>query len=200
MINYDNKIFNINIPTGPPEVGKLLIAEPFLKEDYFHHAAIMLVDYKNGSEAMGLVMNRLTSYSLHDVLESVNDTVQIPLFCGGPMSTNRLFYIHSLGSIIPDSKQIGNNLFVGGDFDAVLNYLNSGYPTECVIRFFLGYSGWSPYQLQEEIENNVWAVMSVSNSKEILSGSEDAYWHRCVRQLGKEYKGWRYHPRNPHAN
>lgn len=200
MINFDKKLFNIDIPSSLPTVGSVLVAEPFLREEHFHHGVIALIDYLPDQNAMGVVLNRTTSYTLQTVVDRVTLRDPVPLFCGGPMSVDRLFFIHTLGSIIPDARHIADDLYIGGDFDHVVDYVNSGYPIEGYIRFFIGYSGWSPRQLDEEIENRVWAVTHPHSSASLLEGAEDPYWHRFVRLLGNDFKGWRFHPRNPHSN
>ena len=55
MPDLDSSIFKINLPTGKPAVGSLLVAEPFLREEYFNHGIISLVEYERGKSAMGLV-------------------------------------------------------------------------------------------------------------------------------------------------
>lgn len=54
MPNLDSSIFKINLPTCKPAVGSLLVAEPFLREEYFNHGVISLVEYERGKSAMGL--------------------------------------------------------------------------------------------------------------------------------------------------
>lgn len=200
MIDFDKRIFNIDIPCGPPSVGSLLVSEPFLKEDYFHHTVICIADYAPDSTAMGIVLNRQTSYTLQNLINEATIQEPVPVYCGGPMAYDRLFFLHTLGDIIPHSRLITQNLYVGGDFKSILDYVNQGYPLEGYVRFFIGYSGWSRMQLDEEINNKVWAVTESSDSTALLTGSEDTYWHRYVRLLGNRFRGWRYHPRNPHAN
>lgn len=200
MINYDNELFNIDIPGGKPSVGSLLVSEPFLKEEYFHHAVISVIDYAPYAEAMGVVMNRMTTFTLQGLIDRISVETPIPIFCGGPMSCDRIFYLHSLGEIIPDSQPVAEGLFVGGSFDAIIDYVNAGYPVEGYLRFFVGYSGWSPRQLDEEIANRVWAVTPADSPARLLTGCEDSYWHYHVRRLGNRFKGWRYHPSNPHVN
>jgi len=201
MIDFESLLFNIDVSTRCiPRPGALLVAEPFLRERYFHHAVICLVDYEPRGEAMGIVLNNRTSYTLQDLLPAVTATEPIPVFCGGPMSCERLYFMHTLGDLIPDSREICQGIYIGGDFDTMLSIVNDGYPCEGNLRFFLGYSGWGTGQLDEELLKNVWAVTDIPSFQNLLSGEEDAYWHRIVRTLGKNYRGWLYHPRNPHSN
>ena len=108
--------------------------------------------------------------------------------------------VHRLGDIVPGSRLIANGLYVGGDFEMLIDYVNSDMPLEGYVRFCLGYSGWGAGQLDEELRKKVWAVASVSDTENLLAGSEDAYWHRQVKQMGRDYRGWLYHPQNPRMN
>jgi putative transcriptional regulator len=198
--NLDSSIFKINLPTGKPALGSLLVAEPFLREEYFNHGVISLIEYELGKSAMGLVLNKPTGYTLGDAIEGINDEVDIPIYCGGPLSCDRLFYLHSLGNEFNGAKQIADNLFVGGDFQQVKDYVNMGCDTDGKMRFFVGYSGWDPHQLEEEISKHVWAVAPKPANEEIFREDGDSFWYRIVRLLGDSYKNWLYHPVNPQYN
>lgn len=200
MKEIDKTIFNINIESASAAAGSLLIAEPFLRDRNFAHAVICLVEYEEHGTAMGIVMNRSTSYTLQELVSSIEVERAIEVYCGGPMSCDRLYYIHTLGAIIPGSKEICDGLYIGGSFEAMTEYVNAGYPIDGHIRFFIGYSGWGRNQLDEEIDSNVWAVGSINSAGSLLSGEDDAYWHREVRRLGERYRGWQFHPLNPHSN
>lgn len=200
MIDYDNELFNIKISGEAPQQGSLLVAEPFLKDEHFAHSVICLIEYSHTGTAMGIVLNRQTQYKLGELVNNVNTKSDIPIFCGGPMSHNRLYFIHRLGNLIPDSREIAKGLYIGGNFDAITEYINDGMPVEGMIRFFVGYSGWDRNQLDEELSQNVWAVTKIPDLKTILTGSEDVFWHRMVRSMGHKYRGWLYHPANPQWN
>lgn len=199
MKNYD-KIFNINIEAKQPQLGSLLVSEPFLKDEYFGHSVICLIDFERDSNPMGVVMNHRTAYTLDQLIEGIESEQEIAVWCGGPVATDRLYFMHTLGDMIPDSREIVPGLYVGGDFEWMKNYVNSGLPIDRFIRFFIGYSGWSHEQLAQEITDNVWAVTDIKSPSALLEGGEDSYWHLLVRQLGSDYRNWLYHPRNPHLN
>lgn len=199
----DKFLFNIDISTSlRPADGCLLVAEPFLKEFYFKHAVITMIDCPEQGGSMGVVMNRKTAHRLDRLLPSVKLPQDIPVFCGGPMSVDRLFYLHTLGNeILPGAREIAAGLYIGGDFKAMTDYVASGYPIDSHIRFFIGYSGWESGQLSDEIDKNVWAVASPSpRPEELLTLSGDRYWHREVRRLGDRFRAWQYHPSNPSVN
>ncbi|MCM1518247.1 MAG: YqgE/AlgH family protein [Pseudoflavonifractor sp.] len=193
-------IFDIKVQSSPPYEGALLVAEPFLRENYFNHAVICLVDYAPGGTAMGLALNKLTHYSLNDLVGDVTVDRDIPVFCGGPMSSDHLYCIHTLGDIVPESRHVTDDLYVGGDFATIIDYVNSGYPIDGKVRFCMGYSGWEAGQLEGEIRRHVWAVTTVGDTDTLLTGSENRYWHRQVRTMGSPYRGWLYHPQDPKMN
>lgn len=200
MIDLDNTLFNIDIATQAPHQGALIVAEPFLSDQYFNHAVISLVDYTPGEKTMGIVMNRTSGYTLGQVIEGFDDDVEIPIYLGGPMSRNRMFYIHRLGNLFFGAIEISPGLWIGGDYDQVLQYVREGYPADDLIRFFIGYSGWDEGQLEKEIKEHVWAVTNQLSPQQMLTDNDDAYWHKVVKEMGDKYRGWQMHPMYPAAN
>lgn len=200
MLDFQSILFNIDIVPTLPHKGALLVSEPFMRDQYFGHSVIELVDFEARSPSMGIVLNRLTSHTLDSLVKGVDDSTDIPVFCGGPMSCDRLYFLHALGDMIPDSREISDGLFIGGRFDTIIDYVNSGCQIDGKVRFFIGYSGWDSGQLEDELDKKVWAVTSPKKTCELLTGEEDGYWHRTVKLMGARYKGWLYHPQNPRAN
>lgn len=203
MKNLANGLFHIvTIDERAPHCGGLLVAEPFLKESYFNHGVVSIIDYAPGEGATGVVMNNRTEYMLSELLDNVSTDADQPVYCGGPLGLDRLYFIHSLGpDVIPDGRPYGNGLYVGGDFDSVIDYINSGYPAEGNLRFFIGYSNWGAGQLEREIREGTWAQAPAAHTpNEILAGSADPYWHRAVRSLGEAYRPWQLLPRYPAYN
>lgn len=200
MTEIDSLLFKIDINKQSPCQGSLLISEPFLREDYFCHSVICLVDYDPNKNTMGIVLNKPTPYSLGSLVKQLKNNLYTPVYCGGPLSCDRLYYIHSLGDIIPDSRKIVDDLFIGGDFNTVIDYVNSTHNINNKIRFFIGYSGWDSGQLEEELQHNVWAVSKIADTNNLFNGAGDKYWHNHVKEMGDEFRGWLYHPENPQMN
>lgn len=200
MNTLDSIIFNIKMSSATPHAGALLVAEPFLRESYFNHAVICLVNYEKGKGVMGVVLNKMTRYTLGELVSAIMVECEIPVFCGGPMSQDHLYFIHTLGDAIPGSRHIIDDLYIGGDFDMVVDLINSGYDVSGSIRFCLGYSGWDAGQLEDELRKGVWAVTDIPDSNNLLVGQENGYWHSMVRSMGEKYRGWLYHPQDPRMN
>lgn len=200
MNDLDSLLFNIEFNKCLPIAGDLLIAEPFLREEYFCHAVICIINDPTQSNTMGLVLNKPTKYLLSDLIPDISVSNNFTIFCGGPLSNDRLYYIHTMEDIIPDSQRICNGLYIGGDFRTIIDLINLKKISNNQIRFFLGYSGWDIGQLEDEIMQNVWAVTTPQNINHLFNDENDKYWHKYVRTMGDEYRGWLYHPENPQYN
>ena len=191
-------LFKITHNNIAPEKGKILISEPFLRDMYFQRSVILLIEHDvNGS--MGFVLNNETDLFLNDFISGFETLTKIPIFPGGPVSPDNLFYIHSLGHIIPDSIQIDDNLYFDGDFESLNYYLLSGKPVEGKIKFFLGYSGWTKDQLMEEINQDLWLVSHASNS-DMLLAKDESFWNKSIESIGGQYLTWLNYPKDPLLN
>lgn len=202
MKDITTNLFRVKSPSQAPTAGGLLVAEPFMREGYFNHGVVSLIDYVPDEGATGVVMNNRTEYLLGELLEGIETKARIPVFCGGPLGQDRLYFLHTLGSdIIPNARSYAPGIYVGGDFDAVIAYVNSGYPTEGAVRFFVGYSNWAEGQLERELRQENWALApSPQCPADLLRNVGDSYWHRAVRSLGPAYRPWTLLPRNVSAN
>ena len=191
-----------DVKSAPLRGGNMLISEPFLEEDCFSHSVISIIDYDVHGGAMGVVLNHRSNSTVADLLDEPRVEIDVPVYIGGPLATDRLFFIHNLGAdIIPGSRPYAPGLYVGGDFEAIIEYVNSGYPVDGCVRFFVGYSGWAEHQLEKEIAAGTWAVAEEpDDTTRLFHGNGDHYWHREVRALGEPYRPWRLVPRMTYAN
>lgn len=184
-----------------PAAGAVLVSEPFVSQTYFTHSVVSIIDYAPDDGANGVVLNNSIEYCLDDLLDGVT-TPDIPVFCGGPIGHDRLFFIHTLGpEIIPGARLYSPGLYVGGNFRAAKEYVNGGYPVDGYIRFFVGYSSWDPEQLEAEMRSGLWAsVPKTIKPENLLQGRGDRFWHNTVSLLGERYRSWQLLPRNVVCN
>lgn len=202
MKDLSTLLFRVENPKLQPHAGQVLVAEPFIGDEHFKHGVISVIDYLASEGTTGVVLNNRTEYMLDELLDGVNKDSNIPVFCGGPLGQDRLFFIHTLGpEIIPNARKYTDGLFVGGNFEQAIDYIRKGYPIDGCIRFFVGYSCWSVGQLESEILDNKWASVPDTPSPDLLlTGAGDQFWHRTVRSLGPQYRAWHLLPRNIACN
>ena len=186
-------IFHLDDVQPEPQRGALLIAKPTVDDTCFSRAAIITVNHsKRGS--MGLIINKPSGLTLNEAIDGLLTDEDIPLYLGGPVNTELLFYIHTLGDIITGAKPIGNGMFVGGSYDAMKRYINSGAPVNGNVKFMLGYSGWAASQLNAEIGMHDWAVSFDVDTALVLSNHHEDIWQQLVTRLGERYKMWKNWP------
>ena len=191
-------LFKIKHNNKAPEKGRILISEPFMRDVFFQRSVILLIEHgANGS--MGFVLNNNTGLFLNNYIDGLTKTEQIPIFLGGPVSSDHLFFIHSLGDIIPDSIQIDDNVYFDGDFESLNYYILSGQPVKGKIKFFLGYAGWTKSQLLGEIKLDSWLVGQSSASSLLLADGE-SFWKKSVESIGGPYLTWLNYPKDPMLN
>lgn len=196
MENFNN-IFTIKSNNIAPGKGKILISEPFLPDYYFGRSVVLLIEH-NEDGTFGLIINKHDSRSVNDVLTDL-PSFDAPLYIGGPVKNESLFFIHTRPDLIDESIPIIKSLFWGGNIEMVKELITLNLIGQDEIRFFSGYSGWVPEQLDNELKRNSWLVSSIS-SRLIMKSHPDALWENSLKKLGGEYSYWINYPEDPQLN
>ena len=196
-MNIDSDIFKIQSNNVLPSRGRILISEPFLRDATFGRSVILLFDHM-AKESMVLVINNKLPFFLNDIIMEFKYLDEIPLYKGGPIATDTLFYLHTL-SDIPGSISISKGLYLNGDFDEIKKYILQGNKISECIRFFLGYSGWDSEQLNNEIRENTWLVSEEEKSYLMKNNIKDM-WRTALEKLGSKYETWSRFPQVPTLN
>jgi putative transcriptional regulator len=197
MAAYDH-IFKIKHNNLLPDKGSVLIAEPFLQDALFQRSVILLIEHNiNGS--MGFVLNKRTNRIINEFFPGFEKLSTIPIYFGGPVCSNKLFFIHTLGDLIPDSVTIAKGIYFDGDFEVLKQHITDGYPVKGKVKFFLGYSGWRRGQLGYEIKEDSWMVSHAMHGNIMLAEGE-SFWKHSLEVLGSKYKAWVNFPKDPHMN
>ncbi len=184
--------------TIQPKKGHLLIAEPsIIGDSSFNRSVILLADHTlEGS--IGFILNKPLEYTLTDLVPGT--LAEFTVFNGGPVEQDNLYFIHKVPELIPESIEISLGIFWGGDFDSALSMINLGKIDASDIRFFLGYSGWEPEQLDKELQTNSWVVTENIYKKSLIGKNDDAFWKEKMVELGGDYSIWSNAPENPSFN
>ncbi len=177
--------------------GRVLISEPFLNDTYFRRSVVLLTEHSEEG-SVGFVLNKPVALSVDDVLTDFPE-IDTEVSIGGPVNTNTIHYIHTLGDTIPNSVNVFNNLYWGGDFNVIKQMISNKQIKGSEIRFFLGYAGWSPKQLENELSENAWLV-SEMKAEQIMQGPDDNLWKEILEKSGDKYKTWVNFPENPGLN
>lgn len=196
-MKLNTNIFRIESNHIEPKQGNILIAEPFLAGSYFNRSIIILASC-NENGAVGFILNKKVDFPVEELFVDFPD-FDSEIHIGGPVGTDSIYFIHTLGSLIPGSSHIKEELYWGGDFDALKLQIKLGLVEPDQVRFFLGYSGWDAGQLQEEIKENSWLVADIPQA-DLMNIDEDEMWVESVKSIGGKYSLWENYPENPSLN
>ncbi|NLA24895.1 MAG: YqgE/AlgH family protein [Bacteroidales bacterium] len=179
-----------------PQKGRVLIAEPLMPDFLFGRSVILLTDDKNDSHS-GLILNYKSGMKVGEVMSAFDGT-DADLYIGGPVDNDVLFWLHEYGDLILDSKHIFGSVYLGGNFDQMLELYKAGIIEENKIRFYLGYSGWDYFQLEAEIEENTWLVAPVDEG--FVFSESSNLWKRSLDYVDSRYDIWKNFPEDPEWN
>lgn len=193
-LNFD--FLNIGHENLVPQQGRILISEPLLSDTYFKRSVVLITEH-NENGTVGFVLNKPIELMINEVLGDFPQ-FDAQVYVGGPVAKDTIHFLHSLGNLIPDAMHVIDDIYWGGDFDHLKKIVAKGKIKPTQVRFFLGYSGWRPMQLEEEIEDNAWLVADVDSSK--IMTAEKSIWENTLRDIGKKFKIWANFPENPAMN
>ena len=194
-MNNLTDLFHITYNNIRPQKGKTLISQPFMMDGCFRRSVVLLTEY-SGDGAIGFVLNKQLPVSLGDMVDDFPAGESL-LSIGGPVAPDTLHYLHTFNNI-PDAIEVVNGVYWGGKIEVVRKLLAVSIMKPEDIRFFLGYSGWTGGQLDDELKRDSWLVGDVRPSL-IIHPSRNL-WQESVRNMGDPYQLWTTFPENPGFN
>jgi len=180
-----------------PVKGQLLIAEPSILNDNSFNRAIILLTECSPKSVVGFILNRPLGYTINDLLPDIDCSFTV--YEGGPVEQDNLYFVHKVPELIPNSIKVSDDIYWGGNFESLKVLLKNNQLKEDDIRFFLGYSGWSKNQLDNELNQNTWFITN-NDFKTIFSKDNSALWKEKLLQKGGKYKIWANAPSDIHLN
>ena len=170
---------------GAHLTGQLLIAMPTMSGPHFAQSVVYVCAHTEEG-AMGIVLNRpLESPSFDDLLEQlgvapVPPVRRITLCKGGPVDNARGFVLHTADWTGDGSLVVDERMALTASLDVLKAIADGGGPREGLLA--LGYAGWGPGQLDEEINQNAWLSAPASLDL-VFDGEHETKWRRALRSL-----------------
>jgi putative transcriptional regulator len=180
-----------------PASGVLLIADPFLKDPNFMRTVVFLTEHRDDG-TIGFVLNRQYENTLDELLPEVEGH-KLPVYYGGPVQMNTIHFLHRYPKEIQGGIEVMKGIYWGGDFDAVIDLINKGAADPEKIRFYIGYSGWSPGQLDTEMTEKTWLTVEAEKQLVFHPNAEEI-WKDSLKHLGGEYEMMINFPIDPQLN
>ncbi len=123
--------------------------------------AVVCITELNENGAIGFVVNKKHPRSLNE-LEELATSPAFPLYDGGPVDQEHLFFIHRRPDLVPGSNAVSTDLYEGGDFAATVQSINKNLIDSSDLKIFVGYCGWDAGELEAEIAEGSWEVEELS--------------------------------------
>lgn len=165
-----------------PHKGCILISEPFLRDPHFRRTVIVVTEHGEDG-TVGFVLNHETALTVQDLFEDF-ECIH-PVYVGGPVAKNTFHYLHTFANL-EDAKEVLPGLYWGGNFDTLRFYFSENLVNEQQAKFFAGYSGWAPGQLEEELHQKSWIV--AQGKPEYVFDKDTELWKHVLAGLGKEFE------------
>ncbi|APX91039.1 hypothetical protein BV394_07460 [Brevirhabdus pacifica] len=170
-----------------PLCGKLLIAMPGMGDPRFDRSVIFVCAHSDEG-ALGLIVNKPTpDLSARDLLEQLGitpagDLPPINVHFGGPVEHGRGFVLHSADYCSDNSTmQVSTSFGMTATLDILEDIARGDGPRQSLLA--LGYSGWGPGQLEDELQRNGW--LTGDATPEIVFGSDArGKWEEALKSIG----------------
>ncbi|MEO8669908.1 MAG: YqgE/AlgH family protein [Tahibacter sp.] len=172
--------------TLPSLTNQLLIAMPSMRDPNFARGVTFVCQHSDEG-AMGLMINRLSEYRLGDVLAQMNlssqrpDVIDAPVLIGGPVQPERGFVLHTPTGSWESSFRISDRICVTTSRDILIAIAEGNGPERALVA--LGYAGWSPGQLEQELLDNAWLTVP-AHERVLFDTPLEERWDAAAATVG----------------
>lgn len=144
----------------------------------------MLCDHhEEGS--LGFIVNKPLDVMVTDLMADF-PFGDFRVYYGGPVQTDTLHFLHTVGDLLDESTQVASGIFWGGSFEKLKFLVDNHLIMPDQIRFYVGYSGWSEGQLMEEMVMGSW-ILGDADVNYLFSQQPGKVWERILHHKGDHY-------------
>lgn len=161
--------------------GKVLVADRKLRDPSFAKTVIYLITYDDQG-AVGLILNRQSDKPVSELLRGVQEAQNRKdfAFSGGPLQLDSILALFRSPTRKQGAQHLSGEVYAILDENLLKQTLKTGAGPD-VLRFYAGYAGWGPGQLDTEVDAGAWHVLS-GDAKTVFDADPDSLWERLVRQ------------------
>lgn len=166
--------------------GRLLVAMPYMNDARFSQAVIYICGHDDQG-AIGLICNKIfPSLTFRELLRQLNIPItpasrDLVMNYGGPVEVSRGFVLHSPDYLVESSVVIDENFAITSTLEILKSIAQGEGPTHVIAS--LGYTGWGPRQLEQEIHDNTWMVVD-AKPQLVFNTPIDNKWRLCMAEIG----------------
>jgi len=161
--------------------GKLLVASPDLLDPNFAKTVVLLVQYDDDG-VVGLILNRRSKVPISRVLDEVAGAKSRtdPVYAGGPVGRTDVLALVRSRRAPSDATRVVPDVFLVSTKEAMQKTFASATDADTV-HVYLGYSGWTGPQLENELDLGAWYIFQGS-AKAVFDSDPDSLWQQLIRE------------------
>ncbi|NMP31091.1 YqgE/AlgH family protein [Thalassotalea sp. M1531] len=166
--------------------NQFLIAMPSMGDPYFSRTVTYICEH-NDDGAMGLIINLPVNLTLNELLEQIDadkpkvESLEQQVLTGGPVAQQRGFVLHSPQNCWSSSLSLSSEIMITTSKDILMALGTEQAPPEFMVT--LGYAGWGPGQLEQEIGENSW-LTTPADTDIMFNTPIEQRWQKATEQLG----------------
>jgi putative transcriptional regulator len=166
-----------------------LIAMPSMQDPVFGGTVVYICEH-NDNGVLGVVINKPTDMTMEVLFDRIDlkisdsldpATVSEPIMFGGPVQDDRGFVLHTPGARYSSSLTVTDQVAFTTSID-VLEAVAAGDGPERML-VSIGYSGWSPGQLEDEIGRNGWLTVA-ADPRVLFDMPVEERYNAAIKLLG----------------
>jgi putative transcriptional regulator len=173
--------------------GSLLLADPSLRDGYFDRSVVFMVDHNTKDGSLGLILNKPTPRKVGDLIssEQFKNLAHLPVYMGGPVGNDQMLFANF-------EWTEPNTLICEFRLSAEQAAELVNQP-QANLRAFVGHSGWTPGQLQEEFERHAWFCRNAP-ARMVLEAQNETMWKSLLQELSPFHHVISLTPEDPFLN
>ena len=169
--------------------GNILFFSPSEEgTSYFTDSLIYICDH-NDHGSLGLIFNRPLELKLKELFKGmkINDInkEQGNVLIGGPVNPGAIFILHSSDKAWKETLRVTKDICMSTDYEAIKDIANGNGPKKYILT--LGYTGWGPEQLNDEISDNAW-ISFAEDSELIFSVNPEDQINEISKNVGYDIR------------
>ncbi|MDB5203396.1 MAG: transcriptional regulator [Ferruginibacter sp.] len=154
------------------KAGDMLMSTRKMDDPNFDQALLYLTEV-NEEGVTGFIINKIFPRRFNE-LRDYTGSKALPLFSGGPVENDKLFFIHCRPDLVENAELIAAGIYHGGDFSQAVAAINSTEMKADQVKLLLGYCGWDAGELDAELAEGYWAIVN-ERPVNIFSDLENAW-------------------------
>jgi putative transcriptional regulator len=161
--------------------GKLLVASRDLPDPNFAKTVVLLVQY-DADGVVGLIVNRRSKIPISRVLDDVDGAKgrPDPVYAGGPVGRTQVLALLRSRSKPDDAKSVFQDIYLVSTKELLQKTFASTIESN-MLHIYLGYSGWTEPQLENEVDLGAWYIFR-GDAAAVFDSDPDSLWSRLIRE------------------